>query len=198
MLSPAQYLQRESEVDTSFISKWKKEEDCIVKSASAEVARVLFAKQQPRRWFPQAEQNIYNLLMARRKRKLKGSTLWIMVLYRRLLQEIYPDDSKAAAFRPFFRPAQRWANSRMVSMRRRSNSKNKSVEERLPQIQRFRRRFRKLLQEPPRHKGHVFSAVRAGVQATQPRDLKYGRFQLKELFNSEQVLLPFVTSQSQT
>ena len=76
--------------------------------------------------------------------------------------------------------------------------KNKSVEEPLPQIRRFLRGFRKLMQEPARRKGHVVSDAEAGVRAVQPRDPKYGRFQLNERFNSDQVPLPFVNGQSET
>ena len=47
-------------------------------------------------------------------------------------------------------------------------------------------------------KGHAFSDTEAGVRAAQPRDPKYGRFQLNERFNSDQVPLPFVNGQSET
>ena len=136
--------------------------------------------------------------MARRKRKLKVSTLWVTVSYRKLLRDMYSDNPKAVAFRPSYRWVQRWANHYNLSKRRRSNLKNKSVEERLPQIRRFLRRFRKLMQEPARCKGHVVSDVEAGVLAVQPRNPKYGRFQLNERFNSDQVPLPFVNGQSET
>ena len=158
----------------------------------------LFAKKSPRRWFPEAEQQLYELFMARRKRKLKVSTLWVTVTYRKLLRDMYPDNPKAVAFRPSYRWAQRWANRHNLSKRRRSDLENKSVEERLPQIRRFLRRFRKPMQEPARRKGHVVSDAEAGVWAVQPRDPKYGRFQLNERFNSDQVPLPFVNGQPET
>ena len=65
-------------------------------------------------------------------------------------------------------------------------------------IRRFLRRFRKLMQKPARRKGHVVSDAEAGVRVVQPRDPKYGRFQLNERFNSDQVPLPFVNGQSET
>ena len=191
MLSPPQYLAHESKTDTSLISKWASNEAEIVKEASGEVTKDLFAKQSPRRWFPEAEQQLYDLFMARRKRKLNVSTLWVTVTYRKLLRDIYPDNPKAVAFHPSYRWAQRWANRHNLSKRRRSNLKNKSVEERLRQIQRFLRRFRKLMQQPARGKGHAVSNAEAGVRAVQTRDPKYGRFQLNERFNSDQVPLPF-------
>ena len=111
---------------------------------------------------------------------------------------MYPYNPKAVAFRPSYRWAQRWANRRNLSKRRRSNLETKSVEERLPQIRRFLGKFRKLMQEPARRKGHVVSDAEAGVRAVQPQNPKYGRFQLNEWFNSDQVPSPFVNGQSET
>ena len=136
--------------------------------------------------------------MARQKRKLNVSTLWVTVTYRKLLRDMYPENPKVVAFRPSYRWAQRWADRHNLSKGRRSNLKNIYVEDRLPQIRRFLRRFRKLMQEPARRKGHVVSDAEAGVQAVQPRDPKYGRFQLNEGFNSDQVPVPFVNGQSET
>ena len=198
MLSPPQYLARESKIGTSLISKWASNKAEIVKEASGEVTKDLFAKQLPRRWFPEAEQQLYELFLARRKRKLNVSTLWVTVTYRKLLRDMYPHNPKEVAFLPSYRWAQRWANRHNLSKRRRSNLKNKSVEERLLQIRRFIRRVHKLIQEPARRKGHVVSDAEAGVRAVQPRDPMYGRFQLNERFNSDQVPLPFVNRQSET
>ena len=44
----------------------------------------------------------------------------------------------------------------------------------------------------------MVSDAEAGVRAVQPRDPKYGRFQLNERFNSDQVPLPFVNGQPET
>ena len=198
LLFPPQCLAHESKIDTSLISKWASNEAEIVKEASGEVTKDLFAKQSPRRWFPEAEQQLYKLFMARRKRKPNVSTLWVTVSYRKLLRDMYPDNPKAVAFRPSYRWAQRWANRHNLSKRRRSNLENKSVEERLPQIRRSLGRFHKLMQEPARGKGRVISDAEAGVRAVQPRDPKYGRFQLNERFNSDQVPFPFVNGQSET
>lgn len=75
---------------------------------------------------------------------------------------------------------QKWAKRRNLSKRRRSNSKNKSVEERLPKIQCFRWGFRKLFKEPVRRKGHVLSETEpmGATAAAELRLAKYGQFQL--------------------
>ena len=54
------------------------------------------------------------------------------------------------------------------------------------------------MNEPAQRGGLAFSHTEAGVRAAQRRDPKYGRFQLNERFNSDQVPLPFVNGQSET
>ncbi|CAB1107559.1 unnamed protein product [Ectocarpus sp. CCAP 1310/34] len=137
---------------------WKEEErtplqylvdrlKAIVAAAADDVKESLLAKQQPKRWFPEAEKRLYKMFVERRKRKLKVSTLWLTITFRKLVRETYPGDQRAAAFRASFRWARKWAKGHNLSKRRRTNLK-KSVEERPPKIQRFHRLFRKLLQEP--------------------------------------------------
>ena len=57
------------------------------------------------------------------------------------------------------------------------------LHERLPHIRPFLKKYRKLMNEPAQRRGHALSDTEAGVRAAQPRDLKYGRFQLNERFN---------------
>lgn len=104
-----------------------------------------------------------------------------MTFKKLLLEEKYPNDSKALTFCPSFRWAQRWAELQ-----------NMSVEERLPKIRKFPRRYRKLMQEPARRRRTVFSEAEAGLPAVQARDAMYGRFQLDQRFDSDQVPLSFV------
>ena len=121
------------------------------------------------------------MFLERRKRKLKVSTLWLTVKFRKLVQDMYPGDQQAAAFRASFRWAQKWAKSHYLSKRHRSNLKHKSVEERLPKIQRFHRRFRALLKEPVRYRAPDSSDVSATTVAErESRDPRYGQFQLCE------------------
>lgn len=70
-LSPQQFLQAETSINTANICKWAADEDNIVKCATEEVTVTFFAKQQPKKWFPTAETELYKILMARRRRKLK-------------------------------------------------------------------------------------------------------------------------------
>ncbi|CAB1114840.1 unnamed protein product [Ectocarpus sp. CCAP 1310/34] len=168
-LTPLQYLEDRLKVNYSLIVKY-------------DVKKTLLAKQKPKRWFPEEEKKLYNMFLARRRRKLKVSTLWLTVTFRKLVQENHPEDQRAAAFSASFRWARKWAKRHKLSKRRRSNLKDKSVEERLPKIQRFHRRFRELLQEPVRYRAPEASDVSAmsTVAEGESRDPKYGQFQLWE------------------
>ena len=199
-LTPQQYLEAFLGVDHSLLSKWATDEDNIVRLAADDVTKTLLGKQQPKRWFPAAEKRLYNLFMERRKRKLKVSTLWLTVRFRKLLAEMYPSDERAAAFRASFRWMRKWAKRHNLSKRRRTNLKNKSVEERLPKIQRFHRKFRGMLKQPVRYRAPDSSDVLAlsTVVEEETRLPKYGQFQLWERINVDQVPLPFVNGQIQT
>eukprot|EP00903_Cladosiphon_okamuranus_P011389 g10732.t1 len=196
-LSPLQYLETHMRVHHANICKWAKNEDAIVRNAASDVTMTLLAKEQPRRWFPAVEKELYRLFLDRRKRKLKVSTLWLTVTFRKLLEEKHPADNRAAAFRPSFRWMQKWAKRHSVVQRRRTNLKAKSVEERLPEIKQFHRGFRKLLKEPVRRKGAIFP-VGAALSTGETRLEKYGQFQLDERFDVDQVPLPFVNGLATT
>ncbi|CAM9872033.1 unnamed protein product [Ectocarpus sp. 6 AP-2014] len=211
-MTPLFYLEYKSGISASNISKWQKDEDSLVQQAADKVRSSLMATCTRRRlWFPDAEKKLYKMLLARRKRKLRVSTRWITVTFKKLIMERYPQDPRAKAFRPSFRFAQKWATRHSLSKRRRSNSKNKSVEERLPKIRKWHRECRKLLQQPRVHGGKVIpwerqAPVSDGGSVEQPGALipyegpygKWGRF-VKELRdNTDQVPLGFVTGQEDT
>lgn len=199
-VTPLQYLETSLKINQSLLSKWAKEEDRHVRLAATNVTSRLLAGEQPKKWYPEAEAKLYDLFVDRRKKKLKVSTLWLTVRYRKLLKELYPTDDRATRFRASYRWMRKWAKGHMLSKRRRSNSKNKSVEERLPAIQRLHGKFRKQLKQPVRRRGQVYpegspvgtAAAAATGPAGEPRLEKYGQFQLWERFNVDQVPLPFV------
>ncbi|CAB1113736.1 unnamed protein product [Ectocarpus sp. CCAP 1310/34] len=134
---------------------------------TSDVKKSLLAKQQPKRWFPEAEKRLYKGFVERRKRKLKVSTLWLTITFRKLVREMYPGDQRAASFRASFRWARRWAKRHNLSKRRRTNLKNKAPDE------------------------SDVSAVTT-VAERQSRVPKYGQFQLWERCNVDQVSLAFV------
>ena len=101
------------------------------------------------RWLGGAEHALHSKLMDRRKRKLRVSTAWIRVNAKKLVLEKYPDHAHARSFAASERWCRKFAKRHHLSKRRRSNMKNKSVEERLPQMMSFHRRLRRLLQQPP-------------------------------------------------
>ncbi|CAB1103764.1 unnamed protein product [Ectocarpus sp. CCAP 1310/34] len=148
--TPLQFLEDRLKIPYSNIVKWAKNEKKLIAAAADDAKKSLLAKQQPKRWFPEAEKRLYKEFVERLK--LKVSTL------------------------------------------RRTNLKNKSVEERLPKIQRSHRLFRKLLQEPVRYRAPDESDASAvtTVAESECRVPKYGQFQLWERCNVDQVSLAFV------
>ena len=113
-LTPLQYLETFLKIHQSLISKWAKEEDKLVKLAASEVTKTLLATQQPKRWFPEAESKLYEIFLARCKKKLKASTLWLTVTYRKLLREMYPTDNRAAAVSPILQVDAKMGQSSLV------------------------------------------------------------------------------------
>lgn len=99
-----------------------------------------------RRWFGKAETALYTKLMERHKRKLMVSTALIRVNAKKLVTEMYPDHPHARSCAASDRWCGKFTRRSGTSKRRRSNINNKSVEERLPQMMKFHRRLRKLLQ----------------------------------------------------
>ena len=99
-------------------------------------------------WFPRVESELHKLFRAKRKRCLKVSTLWLCVTMSGLVKQLYPDDPRVGTFTPSWRFMGKWAKKWSVATRRRSNSKNQSIEERLPKIQGFHKSLRSLMQNP--------------------------------------------------
>ena len=109
-------------------------------------------------WFQKEEAELYRIFQHRRLKKLKVSTLWVSVTLCKLLLKNQPNDAKARAVAGSRRWANNWARKHNLSHRRKRNSKNKSVEERLPKIQTFHKRSPQLLNEPRRLAGQVVVA----------------------------------------
>ncbi|CAN0415556.1 unnamed protein product [Pylaiella littoralis] len=83
--------------------------------------------------------------MAKRRKGLKVSTLWLCTMMAQEVKKHCPDDPRRLIFKPSWRWAGKWANKRSIVKRRRSNSKNESVEQRLPKIGRFLKKLRALM-----------------------------------------------------
>jgi hypothetical protein len=77
--------------------------------------------------------------------------------------------------------------------------KNKSVEERIPQIMKFHRRLRWLLQQPPVRRSAAEGAAESDNAEVLPvQDPVYGRFSLDRRINVDQVGLAFVNGLEST
>ena len=147
-MTPLQYASKTVGTAESNISKWAKDEDNIVEVAANKITGGLMKRNRSKPWFPRAESELHKLFRAKRKRGLKVSTLWLCVTMSGLVKQLYPDDPRAGTFTPSWRFMGKWAKKWSVATRRRSNSKNQSIEERLPKIQRFHKSLRSLMQNP--------------------------------------------------
>lgn len=147
-MTPLQYTSKTVATAESNISKWSKEEARIVEAAAAVVTEQLMKKSKARAWFPKAERELYVLYLAKRKSGLKVSTLWFCIIMAGLIEKLYPEDDRRKTCKASWRWASKWAKKNNISKRRRSNSKNESVEERLPKIRRFHKKLQALMQDP--------------------------------------------------
>ena len=147
-ITPLQFTLKTVATAESNISKWAKGGAGIVEKAAANVTRELLKNYRPRAWFLKQERELYVLFRAKRKRGLKVSTFLLYVTMASLIKKLYPDDCWAETFIPSWRFG-KWAKKFLVATRRRSNSKNQSIEERLPKIQRFHKSLRGLMENPP-------------------------------------------------
>lgn len=148
-MGPLQFAAQVAGVPQSNLHKWAGDEAVIVGKAAEKVTSGLLRKSAKRSWFPKAEQALYGLYMAKRRKGLKVSTLWLCTMMAQEVKKHYPDDPRRLIFKPSWRWAGKWANKRSIVKRRRSNSKNESVEQRLPKIGRFLKKLRGLMQCPP-------------------------------------------------
>ncbi|CAB1100647.1 unnamed protein product [Ectocarpus sp. CCAP 1310/34] len=148
-VSCQQFLARKTGIPQPNICKWNGDAEKLIAAAANDLKKDLFKTGRERRWFGDAEEKLHSLLLQRRKRKLRVSTAWIRVNARKLLVAMYPDDPRAKNLSASDRWCRKFAKRHHLSKRRRTNMKNKSVEDRLPQTKSFHRRLRQLLQEPP-------------------------------------------------
>ena len=148
-MSCQKLLARKTRIAQPNICNWRQDEAKYIAAAGDDLKKGLFKKGTEKRWFRDAEHASHSKLMDRRKRKLRVSTAWIRVNAKKLVLERYPDHPHARSFAASERWCRKFAKRHHLSKRRKSNKKNKSVEEHLPQMMRFHRRLRQSLQQPP-------------------------------------------------
>ncbi|CAB1116487.1 unnamed protein product [Ectocarpus sp. CCAP 1310/34] len=198
-VSCQQFLARKTGISQPNICKWNGDAEKLIAAAANDLKNDLFKTGRERRWFGDAEKKLHSLLLQRRTRKLRVSTAWIRVNARKLVVEMYPDDPRAKNFSASDRWCRKFAKRHHLSKRRRTNMKNKSVEDRLPQMRSFRRRLRQLLQELPVRRAAAGGAAENNGAAIVPVESPlYGGFSLNAHFNVDQVGLAFVNGPDST
>ncbi|CAN0437181.1 unnamed protein product, partial [Pylaiella littoralis] len=110
-MGPLQFAAQVAGVPQSNLHKWAGDEAVIVGKAAEKVTSGLLGKSAKRSWFPKAEQALYGLYMAKRRKGLKVSTLWLCTMMAQEVKKHYPDDPR----RLIFKPSWRWAGSGQTS-----------------------------------------------------------------------------------
>ena len=141
--------------------------------------------------FPEEEDKLYDMFGNRRADGKRVSGRWLKAKMRRLVKDrtekerarVCHSDAEKLARQKLLEKAdkfqgtqgwfRKWKARYQVSLRKRTNSKTKSAQERLPKVQKFHRTAKRFCQPPPQ------------------QDEKYGRFAARNRFHVDQVPLEF-------
>lgn len=145
----------------------KRDKSLIVSFSSAKARKLTLHPGRGRK-FAAAEAELHNMYRQMRARGLRVKGYWLRVQMKRLVVRIYGEAAAAT-----FKASKSWlvafTDYYSMSLRRRSNKKNVSVEERATKCKRWHARFRRRL--------------RKGVQ----RDPKWGRWLPEDRISLDQV-----------
>lgn len=131
--------------------------------------------------YPAMEKGIYDRFCERRKKGRKVSALWLVTTALEITNKEYPN-IKFKASRGWRR---RFRHRHDISLRKKTNSKSESLEQRLPKMKAWHQRLRSTLQE------------RRANTNDQHTD-QYGRFPVHLRYNVDQVGLPGIVDQTTT
>jgi len=141
--------------------------------------------------FPEEESELYDPFGSRRDESKRVSAKWLKSKMRRHVKQLTEREmarelhdpakkaeqakllEKAKAFRASRGWFRKWRRRYQVNLRKRTNTKTKSAQERLPKVQKFHRTVKRFCQPPP------------------TQDPKYGRFKPHNRFHVDQVPLEF-------
>ena len=115
--TPQLFLARKTGIPNSNISKWQLDDDTIIKNVSEHVVQHFSKISRPRRWFGNAGKNIYSLVLARCKRKLRVSSFWIRLTCQKVARGMFPDDPRAKQLYASARLRKKVAKHPEISMR---------------------------------------------------------------------------------
>lgn len=141
---PLSLVASEVGVSAGTLSDWVgKERSKIMTAAADPKMRKLLAWPAPRVRFPQLEAELMRRFKERRKHGRKVTERWLVVSARQLAKKLYPK----AEFHASHGWRVRFANRAGIAPRRKTNTKQHSVFERLPLVRRFLLDLRAMLRE---------------------------------------------------
>ena len=183
----------------SLVVKWNKDRKkllgCLSNNTIKEGAgnfkaarqrRKVPSKEKEQEKLPLASKAVVAEFKQRRKKGLKITKLWFCKTMKRRIQDIYGIE-KANNFKASNNWFHRFKKRYQISLRNRTNKKQKSADDCRSTIQSFHRTLRRAL-KTQRQRLHGKTAI----------DTKWGRWLPANRYNVDQVPLPFVVDQGKT
>jgi Transposase len=178
-----QDAERELGLPPGTLSKWRKTAERIYCHAAEKLRRSLsraaMHKRAAQARWPAMEAELLKEITRYRARGRHLSIRWLTVKARLLFAKLYPEEEEVFAASRSWR--RRFFTRNGLTRLKATNTKSKSVEERLPMARIYHQKLALLVSSPPPNKPDA------------PMDDVFGRFPLHHRRNLDQVALPFTS-----
>jgi transposase-like protein len=183
-----QDAEEELGLPSGMLSKWRQDAPKIYEQAAlllkGSLSRKALAKAKADARYPAMEAQLVVEIQRYRARGRHLSIRWLTTKARALFARLYPVvEEPFLATRSWRR---RFMRRHLLARLKPTNTKAKSVEERLPLAHEFHAKLSLLVSSPPPGKPDA------------PMDAKYGRFLLHNRFSADQVACPFTAAADRT
>jgi len=146
--------------------------------------------------YPDMERQLRDKWKERRAQKRKVSPRWLQVQSRNLMQKLHPSEKWKGSrgwMRKFCKRMQPPLKKRKVT-----HVKKKTLQEKLPAIQKYHKGLRSLVQSAPNPITGKRKREDGSDMTALDIDIKYGRFKKERRISKDQVPLPLVVKQDET
>ena len=183
----AQSVEEALGIAAGMLSKWKAEANSIYSTAAEELSKGIspkaLRKMKANARYPAMEAELVSEIRRYRARGRHLSIRWLTVKARAIFQKLFPGDAAFKASRGW---RCKFMRRNQLTRKKATNTKSKSVAERLPDAQAFHQKLAQLVSCPPPGKPDA------------PMDDVFGRWLLTRRFNLDQVALPFTSAADKT
>ena len=175
-------------LSSGMLSKWRKSAAKIYEQAALKLKRSLtpaaLAKVAKHARYPAMEEKLVAEIRRYRSRGRHLSIRWLTTKARVLFAELYPDTTEPFLASRSWR--RRFMRRHRLTRLKVTNTKSKSIDERLPLAHDVHQKLALLVSNPPPR------------SLDAPMDAVHGRFLLHDRFNLDQVKLPFTSATDRT